>query len=94
MTSLCNILEKNLTYLTGGNSSEDNNDVPFINGHLEFLKMIYCIYLLADIYHMLSFISEIFQYKFFYVSSIKAIIRVNIIQIRMRFIDVNIKDSE
>lgn len=87
VTSLCDSLESVITYFRDVPHKKDDKDAPYLYEKLRSFKMIYCLYFLADILHMLSLLSRLFQYKFVDVSSIGSIVRAEITQIRMLFIE-------
>lgn len=91
MTSLCHSLESIMSYFRDVKPFKDNNDASFIYGKLKSFKMIYCLYFLNDMLHRRSLHSKTFQCKFINVSSIESIVRAEITQIIMLFIDESVR---
>jgi hypothetical protein len=90
VTSLCDSLESVLTYFRDVPQKSDDNDAAYLYDNLRSLKIIYCLYFLADILHMLSLLSKVFQYKCVNVTSIGSIVKIEIIQIKMLFVEERI----
>ena len=54
---------------------------------LRTFKYIYLLYFLADILYILSMLSRLFQNKFVDITTIGSVVKTDIAQIRMLFID-------
>jgi hypothetical protein len=50
-------------------------------------KYIYVFYFLADILHVLSMLSRLFENQFVDITTIGSVVKTNIVQIRMVFIE-------
>ena len=88
MTNLCDSLESVLTYLRDSPRKKKNEkEFSELYEKLRDFKMLYCLHFLADILHCLSMLSKLFQAKFVNISSVKSVIRIEITQIRMLFLD-------
>jgi len=85
MTTMCDSLESVLIYLRD-NSSNDDANIPHLFAKLHDFKFIYILYFLADILHMLSKLSKIFQSKLVDISIISSIVKTEIANVRMCFL--------
>ena len=88
VTSLCDSLESVLTYLRDTLRKKKNEkEFSELYEKLRDFKMLYCLHFLADILHCLSILSKLFQAKFVDISSVGSVIKTEITQIRMLFLD-------
>jgi len=85
MTTLYDSLESVLIYLHDYSSNNDAN-IPNLFGKLWDFKFMYILYFLANILHMLSKLSRIFQSKLVDISTIGSIVKIEIVSIRMYFL--------
>ena len=86
MTTLCDSLKSILVFLCDTPCSKDDVSTPELFSKLSNFKLIYILYFLADILHMLSKLSKIFQSKVVDISSIGSIVKTKIASIRMCFL--------
>ena len=86
MTTLCDSLESILVFLRDTPRSKDDVSTPQLFSKLSNSKFIYILYFLADMLHMLSKLSKIFQRKVVDISSIGSIVKREIASIRMCFL--------
>ena len=88
VTSLCDSLESVLTYLRDTPRKKKNeNEFTDLYEKLRDFKMLYCLHFLADILHCLAMLSKLFQAKFVDITSVGSIIKTEITQIKMLFLD-------
>ena len=87
VTNLCDSLESILTYLKDTRKKKNEKEFSELYEKLRDFKMLYCLHFLANILHCLSMLSKLFQAKFVDISSVGSIIRTEITQIRMLFLD-------
>ena len=86
MTTLYDSLESILVFLRDTPHSKNNVSTPQLFNKLSNFKFIYILYFVADMLHMLSKLSKIFQSKVVDISSIGSIIKTKITFIRMCFL--------
>ena len=75
MTTLCDSLESILVFLRDTPCSKDDICTLQLFSKLSNFKFIYILYFLADMLHMLSKLSKIFQSKVVDISSIGSIVK-------------------
>jgi len=88
--ALCDSLESVLVYFHDTLASKDDGTSPILFNKLRSFKMIYVLHFLVDILYTLSLFCRIFQYKFVDVSCIGSLIKTEIAQIQMLFVDNSI----
>ena len=88
MTTLCDSLESVLIYFRNNQDMEDGVGSNILK-KLRTFKFIYVLYFLADILHILSILSRLFQNKFVDIITIGSVVKTDIAQIRMFFIEEN-----
>ena len=88
VTSLCDSLESVLISLRDTPKKKKNEkEFSKLYEKLRDFKMLYCLHFLADILHCLFMLCKLFQAKFVDISSMESVIRTEITQIRMLFLD-------
>ena len=87
VTTLCDSLESVLTYYRDTPATTEDSAGQQTYLKLRSFKYIYCLYFLADILHLLSMLSRIFQHKFVDVTTVGSVVKTDITQIRMLFIE-------
>jgi hypothetical protein len=87
VTTLCNSLESVLSHLRDMPPSKDDGQAPNLFEKLRSFKVIYVLHFLVDLLYSLSLLSRVFQYKNVDVSIIGSLVKTEILQVRMLFIE-------
>ena len=87
MTTLCDSLDSVLTYFRDNQDAMENGVGSNTFKKFRIFKYIYVLYFLADILHILSILSRLFQNKFINITTIDSVVKTDIAQIRMLFIE-------
>ncbi len=86
VTTLCDSLGNVLIYFRDNHDMEDGVGSNIFK-KLRTFKYIYVLYFVADILHILSMLSRLFRNKFVDITTIGSVVKTDIAQIRMLFIE-------